>query len=63
MEIIRLEILEASYWEHFKIAKDLAMYLPLHHPKRLLLEQELNKMIKEINEIKDRNGNSNRIST
>ena len=38
----KLEILEASYWEHYKFAKDLSTFLPLKHPKRQLLEDELN---------------------
>ncbi len=50
----KLEILEQSYYEHFKSAKDLAMYLPLNHPKRLLLEVTLNQMITEINNIKNK---------
>jgi hypothetical protein len=38
------EILEASYWEHFKVAKDLSLYLPLNHPKRVRIENEINKI-------------------
>jgi hypothetical protein len=52
MKKIRLEILESSYWEHYKYAKDMAMYLPLDHPKRKLLEKELNEMISELNILK-----------
>ena len=44
----RLEILNSSYWEHFKYAKELAGYLDLNHPKRVRLEKELNKMLDEI---------------
>jgi len=47
-----LEILNASYWEHFKYAKELAGYLDLKHPKRIRAEEELSKMIKRIHEIK-----------
>lgn len=47
-----LEILESSYWEHFKYAKDLSMYLPLNHPKRIKVDDELNKMIEKIHELK-----------
>jgi hypothetical protein len=43
-----LEILTASYWEHFKYAKELAQYLELNHPKRIKIEAELNKILKEI---------------
>jgi len=49
---IELEILEASYWEHFKLAKDLVLYLPLNHPKRINLESEINKMLQEIHNLK-----------
>ncbi len=54
----KLEILEYNYWEHFKCAKDLALILPLRHPKRLKIEQELNKMIKELNEVKQNTNSS-----
>jgi hypothetical protein len=45
-----MEILQGNYWEHFKFAKDLALILPLNHPKRIALEKELNEMIIKINE-------------
>lgn len=38
---IKLEILEGSYWMHYKEAKDIALYLPLNHPKRIKLEKEM----------------------
>lgn len=50
---LELEILEGSYWEHFKVAKDLALYLPLKHPKRVKLEEELNNLLKRIHELKN----------
>lgn len=34
MNKTKLEILQASYWEHFKYDKDLALILPIEHPKR-----------------------------
>jgi hypothetical protein len=52
VKTIRIEILESSYWEHFKFAKDLSLYLPLDHPKRVALEKQINDMVKEINELK-----------
>lgn len=52
MKEIELEILEASYWEHFKAAKDLVLYLPLKHPKRVILENEINKMLQRIHQLK-----------
>jgi hypothetical protein len=57
---IRLEILEASYWEHFKFAKDLSLYLPLDHPKRKVLESEINKLLHEINSIKEKESKTDR---
>lgn len=49
---IRLEILQMSYLEHFKTAKDLALSLPLGHPKRKLIEDEVNKIQQQIEEEK-----------
>lgn len=49
---IKLELLEYNYWEHFKFAKDISLVLPVNHPKRKLLEEEMNKMLKEINHLK-----------
>ena len=50
---IELEILEYSYWEHFKFSKDLSLILPLKHPKRLLINKELDKMLERIHQIKN----------
>jgi len=47
----KLEILNSSYWEHFKFAKELAGYLDLRHPKRVELEIEINKMLIQIREL------------
>lgn len=47
---ISKEILQASYWEHFKVAKDLALYLEPNHPKRLALEKEINALLVKIND-------------
>lgn len=49
---IKLEILTASYWEHFKAAKDLAMLHPIEHPKRIAVEKALNEIQSEINTLK-----------
>jgi hypothetical protein len=51
----RLEILEYNYWEHYKHAKDLSFVLPITDKKRVDLEIELNKMLIEINELKNNN--------
>ena len=50
---IELEILEYSYWEHFKYAKDLHLILPLGHKKRVALDKEMNKMLERIHQIKN----------
>ncbi len=44
MTNISKEILNASYWEHFKFAKELALILPIEHPKRIKIESEVNKI-------------------
>ena len=49
---VKLPILESSYWEHFKMAKDLALYLPITHPKRIKLEKEINNIQSKINQLK-----------
>ena len=49
---IQLELLEASYWEHFKKAKDLSLYLPLKDKRRVELENEMNKILKQIHVLK-----------
>lgn len=54
MNKIKLEILEASHIEHFRFAKDLALILPLKHPKRKRIEKELNDLTKEINKLKSK---------
>jgi len=52
MDRIRIEILEYNYWEHFKAIKDIALILPIEHPKRKKLENEVNKILKELHELK-----------
>ena len=52
MKEIELEILEYSYWEHFKQAKDLALILPIDHPKRVSVEKELNEIQSKIKKLK-----------
>lgn len=51
MQNIKLELLQYSYWEHYKAAKDLSFVLPLKHPKRQKIEKEINKIQKQIYEI------------
>lgn len=46
--MIRLEILNYNYWEHFKMEKDLALILPASHPKRILIREATEKILAEI---------------
>lgn len=55
MIIIKIEILLASYLEHFKAAKDLALIYPIDNPKRIKIEQELNNIQMEINLLNEKN--------
>lgn len=52
MDRIKIEILEYSYWEHFKALKDVALILPIEHPKRKKLENATNEILKELHELK-----------
>ncbi len=49
----KLEILNSSYWEQFKYAKELAGYLDLNHPKRVRVEKYISEMIDRIHKIND----------
>ena len=60
MDSIKIEILEYSYWEHFKALKDIALILPIEHPKRKKLENEVNKILKELHELKSVGGLKNK---
>ncbi len=53
MNAIEIEILEYNYWEHFKHAKDLGLILPIGHPKRVSLENELTKISNKIHNLKN----------
>lgn len=48
---IELEILKASYQEHFKHAKELSFILPVGHPKRKEVEEMMNELQKKIQDI------------
>lgn len=52
MNNIKIQILEYSYWEHFKALKDASFILPLEHPQRKLLELETNKIQLQLQELK-----------
>lgn len=53
MNEIQLEILEFSYWEHFKAAKDLALIYPIGHHKRISLEKEIDKLVTTLQQHKN----------
>ena len=50
--MMELEILEYSYWEHFKYAKDLHLILPLGHPKLVRLKEAMDEILPRINKLK-----------
>ena len=50
---IKLELLQSSYWEHHKAAKDLAFIYPIDDPKRKKIEAELNSILEQIKKIKE----------
>lgn len=52
--LIEFEILNASYWEHFKVSKDLALILPIDHPRRIYIKRELDIMQKRLHLLKEK---------
>ena len=49
---IKLELVQGSYWEHHKIAKDFSLILPLDNPKRKNIEKSMNELSDIIHLIK-----------
>jgi hypothetical protein len=47
---LELEILQLSYWEHFKKAKDIALIYPPEHPLRQELDIVLKDLLEKINQ-------------
>lgn len=47
-----LEILTASFYEQFKFQEDLAKFLGPTHPKRIFLNRELNKLVEEMEDLR-----------
>ena len=45
---IEQEILQQSYFEHFKAAKDLAHVFPPEHPKRVKLQIAIDEILFKI---------------
>jgi len=52
---IKIEILEYSYWEHFKAMKDISLILPLTHPKRVKIENALEDILCQLKKLKNEN--------
>ena len=48
---IQMEILQYSYWEHFKAEKDLSMILQLDHPRRIMMHQQTQKLTEDIRKL------------
>lgn len=48
---IRLEILRGNHAEHFKIAKEMSMYLDVNNPRKRKIEEEANNIVNEIHKI------------
>jgi len=49
MDKINEQILQYSYWEHYKRARDLGRVLPIEHAKRKAIEKSLNKISQKLN--------------
>jgi hypothetical protein len=43
------EILLANYHSHLSAAKELAMYLPVGHPRRIAVERSMNEIATKLN--------------
>lgn len=52
MNNIKKEILEGNYWEHFKLAKDLALILDINHSKRIKIDNAINQIRIELEKLK-----------
>ncbi len=46
--VIRRDILQFSYWEHFKKAKDISHIFPPEHPNRIELQSVMDDLILKI---------------
>jgi len=57
---IKLELLQYSYWEHFKMAKDMALVLPLRHSKREKIEKACSDILAEIQRLKGSENDSSK---
>ncbi len=56
---IEQEILQYSYWEHFKSAKDLSHIFPPEHPKRVILSEAIGDVLMKLNKSKESACNRN----
>lgn len=58
MELLKIEILEYNYWEHFKALKDVALILPINHPKRIAIEKSTNEILEQLQALKNKSTKS-----
>ena len=47
-DILKLEIMQYNYWEHYKFEKDISMALPLDNPKRIMMRKATQDLLTEI---------------
>lgn len=52
MKEIELDILNQSYWEHFKVAKELSHLYPPEHIKRVEISTEIHIILTKIENLK-----------
>jgi len=50
---LQLQIMQYNYWEHFKFEKDLAMVLPVDHPKRVSMRKATQDLLDKIHTFKN----------
>lgn len=53
MSNIEKEILLASYWEHFNMAKSLSMIYDITDHRRIRIEKEVNKITQQLQKFKN----------
>lgn len=53
-ESIKLDILNQSYWEHYKLARDIGHIYDIGHPKRIEIEKALNELLVDVNTLQEK---------
>ena len=54
IDLLQLEILQYNYWEHYKFEKDIAMVLPIDHPKRIKMREYTADILDKIHKLKNK---------